>query len=164
MQPSPVQAQPTEEAVKAALIFNLTKFVEWPPTAFSSPHAPLVVAILGKDAVGDLLVPVLLNKIVNGHPIRVKLARTPEEARSSQVVYVARSEQKRVAEIIEALRGASTLSVADLEHFAALGGHVNLVLQDQRVHILVNPTSAEASKLKISARLLSVAQIVETAR
>jgi hypothetical protein len=158
--PQPALAEPTEEEVKAALIFNITRFVEWPATAFDSPSAPLIVAIMGQDDVSDVLEPLLLRKNVNGHPIEVRRVRTADDARKCHVLYVASSERRRSDVILKALRGASTLTVADIANFAERGGHINLALEDRRVRVFVNPTSAEDSHLTISAKLLSLAQIV----
>lgn len=45
----------SEYQVKAAFLFNFAKFVTWPPAAFSDPHAPIVIGILGDDPFkGDL--------------------------------------------------------------------------------------------------------------
>jgi hypothetical protein len=158
--PLPVLAEPTEQQVKAALIFNITRFVEWPAAAFRSPLAPMVVAIMGQDDVSDVLEPMLLGKSVNGHPLVVRHVRTADDARKCHVLYLAGSEKRRADAVIESIHDASTLTVSDIEHFAERGGHINLVLEDQRIHVFVNPASAEESHLKISAKLLSLAHIV----
>ena len=41
-------AESTEYAVKAAFLFNFTKFVEWPSNS-NAADAPLAICILGKD-------------------------------------------------------------------------------------------------------------------
>lgn len=146
--------------MKAALIFNITRFVEWPAGVFSSLNAPLVVAIMGRDNVSDVLDRMLPRKVVDGHPLEVRRVQTVEEARKCQVLYVASSEKRHAEKILEDIRGSSTLTIADIEGFAEHGGHINLVLEDQRVRVFVNPTSAEASHLAISAKLLSLAQVV----
>ena len=160
--PLPAFAEPTEHEVKAALIFNITRFVEWPAAAFGSPSAPLVVTIMGDDDVSDVLERVLLDKRVNGHPLEVRHVHKLEEVPKCHVLYVAGSEKRRAAAILKELRGTNTLTVADFEHFAERGGHVNLVVDDQRVRVFVNPMSAVESHLTISAKLLSLAQIVDT--
>ena len=158
--PGAVHAAPTEQEVKAALLLNVTRFVEWPAAAFDSPTAPLVIAILGADDVSEVLHPMLAHKNVNGHPLEVRHVRTVDEARKCHVLYVAGSEKRRADAILKVLRGTTTLTIADIELFAERGGHVNLVFEDQRVRILVNPMSATESHLKISAKLLSLAQLV----
>jgi hypothetical protein len=158
--PGPARAEPTEQTIKAALIFNITRFVEWPASAFPSPNAPLVVAILGQDDVAGALEPMLLNKSVGGHPFEVRRVLTVEEARGGHVLYVAASEKRHAREVLKELRGTATLTIADFERFGEMGGHVDLVWQDRRVRVFVNPESATESRLKISAKLLSLAQIV----
>ena len=158
--PRPALAEPTEQEVKAALIFNIARFVEWPATAFASPSAPLVVAIIGQDDVGDALQLMLQHKSINGHPLEVRLVSTADEARKCHVLYIANSARGSVDALLQALHGANTLTIADISHFAERGGHVNLVLKDQHVRMLVNPTTVESSHLKISSKLLSLAQIV----
>jgi hypothetical protein len=162
--PRAALGEPTEQEVKAALIFNITRFVEWPTSAFRSPGAPLVVAILGQDDVSDVLGKMLLRKTVNGHTLEVRRVRSEEEARECQVLYVASSEKRRVNAIVKTLSGGSTLTVADIEHFAEQGGHVNLVVEDQRVRLFVNPRTVRESHLSISAKLLSLAQLVGQGR
>jgi hypothetical protein len=158
----PALAVPTEREVKAALIFNITRFVEWPVAAFASPGAPLIVAVIGNDEVSDAIGPMLLRNNVNGHPLELRRVRTVDEARKCHVLYVAGSEKRNADSILKALRGTSTLLVADMEDFAARGGHINLVLQDQRVQVFVNTKSTEDSHLVVSAKLLALARIVGT--
>lgn len=153
-------AEPTEQEVKAALIFNVARCVEWPATAFSSPSAPLVVAIIGQDAVSDALQQMLQQKFIGGHPLEVRLVHTADEARKCHVLYVASSEKGGADKLLQTLHGASTLTVSDINKFAERGGHINLVLKDRHVRVLVNPTNVESSHLKVSSKLLSLAQIV----
>jgi hypothetical protein len=47
------QSDPSEYQVKAAFLFNFTKFVEWPDGSFDAPQAPIVVGIIGDDPFGN---------------------------------------------------------------------------------------------------------------
>jgi len=166
-QTRPVAAQPAEPAeqqVKAALIFNITRFVEWPALTFSTPGAPLLIAIMGSDGVSEALEPMVQGKSVDGHPLQVRHMHASEDASKCQVLYIAASEKRRVAAILKTLGITSTLTVADIDHFAERGGHINLALVDQRVHIIVNLAGIQDSRLKMSAKLLSLADIVGVAR
>src|ERR1700759_1114839 len=42
-------AAPTESQVEAGVVYNFSRFVEWPPQAFQSPGEPFVIGILGND-------------------------------------------------------------------------------------------------------------------
>jgi hypothetical protein len=156
----PAIADPTEQEVKAAMIINILRFVEWPEAAFSAPHAPIVVAIMGKDQVSESLDPMLRGKNVDGHPLEVRRLKATEDARVCQVLYIASSERRHTPSILEALGKSSTLTVSDFEDFVDEGGHIDLQLMDQRVHVIVNLRNVQDAHLKLSARLLSLAQIV----
>jgi hypothetical protein len=160
----PAIADPTEFEIKAALVYNFAKFVEWPAQAFASIGAPLVVGIIGDDEVADALEPTLKGKLINGHPVITRRLRSPAEARSCQLVYIATSERKREAGLIAALRGASVLTVSDLSDFARRGGQINFVLENQRVRFLINPANADSAGLHISAKLLALARTVGEGR
>ena len=59
--------QQRENRIKAALIFKLVKFVEWPPTTLAGKD-PLQICALGDSAVGESLA------AADGKPVRDRLA------------------------------------------------------------------------------------------
>ena len=61
--------EPTEYQVKAAFLFNFTKFVEWPDAAFADGHAPIVLGILGDDPFGTELTQLVSGQSVRGRGI-----------------------------------------------------------------------------------------------
>jgi hypothetical protein len=156
----PALANPTAPEVEAALIFNLTKFVDWPATAFASPGAPFVVAVIGQDDVSDVLVLTLSRKSVDGRPLLVRRVRGSDAVGPCQMLYVAASERRHADAIIAAFRGSGTLTVSGIERFAERGGDVALVLANERVQIVVNLARTQESHLSVSSRLLAVARVV----
>ena len=47
---------PTKEyQVKAAFLYNFTKFVEWPEQSFAGTNSPLLIGVFGKDPFGGEL-------------------------------------------------------------------------------------------------------------
>jgi hypothetical protein len=42
-------AQVGEADLKAAFLYNFTKFIEWPPEAFAKEDAPVVVGVYGDE-------------------------------------------------------------------------------------------------------------------
>ena len=52
------------------------------------------------------------------------------------------------------------LTVGESEHFVEQGGMIGFFLEDNKVRFEINLTAAEHAKLKISARLLSLAKTV----
>src|SRR5689334_1690426 len=63
--------QPSEYEVKAAFLFNFTKFVEWPESVFSDPQAPIVIGIIGDDPFGDSLRRIVAGQKAQGRAILI---------------------------------------------------------------------------------------------
>lgn len=149
----------TEYQVKAAFLFNFAKFVEWPADAFPN-DAPLQICVLGQDPFGRDFEQVIVDKTVNGHRIEIAHPDGVPQARACQILFIAASEKTHLREILQGLKGASVLTVGDIPGFASLGGAINFVLDDSRVRFEINLKAAELARLKLSARLLTVAKVV----
>jgi hypothetical protein len=148
---------------KANLLYNIAKFVEWPGF---KPHTdmevPLVFTILGEDELAVALAGVLSSRTVNGHPVFVRFARRPQDAKGSQILYVAASEFARLGDVLAVVDTAAVLTVSDAPGFAAQGGMVGFTAEGERVRFEVNLNQAEKTGLKLSAKLLALAKLVES--
>ena len=58
--------------MKAAFLFNFTKFVEWPEGSFEDPHAPIVLGIIGDDPFGDDLESIIAGQKVQGRSLVIR--------------------------------------------------------------------------------------------
>src|SRR5690348_12379104 len=65
------QSDPSEYQLKAAFLFNFTKFVEWPEGSFEDHQAPIVLGIIGDDPFGDDLVRMIAGEKVQGRRLVV---------------------------------------------------------------------------------------------
>lgn len=153
-----------EYQVKAAFLFNFAKFVEWPADAFTDPQDPVAICILGKDPFGESLDQVVRGETVNGRPLAVRRPRQAPEARDCQILFLGSMERQRQDEILTAVEGASILTVGEGDGFLTGGGVIRFVLEQNRVRFDVNLDAAEANRLKLSSRLLSLARAVQPAR
>jgi hypothetical protein len=144
---------------KANLLHNIAKFVEWPGFV-AGQDTPLVFTILGEDELAAELAGVLSSKSVNGHPVFVRFARRPQDARGSQILYLAASEAERIAMVLAVVDTSAVLTVSDAPGFAAHGGMVGFSTEGDRVRFEVNLAQAERTGLKLSAKLLSLAKLV----
>lgn len=147
---------------KADLLYNVAKFIEWPaPGPGAPPLEEFTFAIIGEDALAGALAASWSTKTVNGLPVFVRCVRRPQDARDSHMLFVAATEEKRIPEILAAMEGTNVLTVADVPSFAAAGGMVAFVIENGKVQFEINPAPARRAGLKISARLLALARIVD---
>jgi hypothetical protein len=152
--------QISEYAVKAAFLFNFTKFVEWPDGTFEGPHAPIVIGIIGEDPFGDSLMRIVAGQKVQGRAVVIIKYRRGDDLRRCHILFISASEGQRSAQILAGLKDASVLTVSDLDGFAEAGGVMQFVMQESRVRFVVNLDAATQVKLRVSAKLLALAQVV----
>lgn len=162
-QPAAVPGQITaqqEYRAKAAFLSNFPSFVEWPAGAFSSPQAPLTICVYGVYAFGISLADSAGGRTAHGRRIEVKWVHKENELRSCHILFVSRSEAKHYGTVLQAIQGASVLTVGETPDFLAAGGTVSLMLQQESLQFEVNLDRANEAHLKLSSRLLALARRV----
>jgi hypothetical protein len=152
-------AEPAEEYhVKGAFLLNFAKFVEWPAQAFKDGAAPIAICILGENPFGPGLDNAARQTVAANRPVTVRQVSDPEQASQCQIVFVGASEKKRARKLLEAVQGSSVLTVGESDGFLAGGGVIDFKLEGERVRIEISTAAADRAKLRISAKLLSLAQ------
>ncbi len=153
----------SEESVKAAILFNLIRFVEWPVSSVADPSAPRIVAIFGQDAQQERMVEMVASAGLSSRVsvLEIRELNELEVCRDSiQVLYVARSAHKLIPQILDLLQARPVLTVCDDEGFVRHGGMMNYVRQNSRIRFDINLDEAEKSRLKMSARLFDLARVI----
>ncbi len=148
-----------EYKVKAAYLFNFTKYISW-PTNSAQMTGPIVVGILGNDPFGDVLDKALEGKTVDGRSFVVVRASRPEPIQSASVVFISRSMEPRLVEVLGAFNGKPVVTVSDIERFAPRGGAIGFVIVERYVRFEINRATAERANLKISAKMLKTASML----
>jgi hypothetical protein len=150
----------SDRQVKAAYLYNFAKFVEWPEQAFANSTAAIRLCVLNDRLFEADVHQVVNGKVLGGRPIDVIGVQALEQLRSCHILFINLSDSREARRILEGLRGASVLTVAEMKGFVADGGIINFVLQDDRVQFEVNHRAANRVGLRISSRLLGVAKFV----
>ncbi len=148
-----------EYKIKAAFLYNFTKFVEWSPDRFPDGGAPIVIGVLGENPFGDELAAAVHDRKVNGRCIVIRSIRSPEDAQQAHVVFVTEGEERRFETMLLA-KTDGVLTVGESRRFAAIGGAITFVAVEDKVRFEINMAAAEAAGLKISAQLQKLAVVV----
>lgn len=149
-------------ATKSQMLWNIAKFVQWPEASLASSNGQIVFTILGEDELAAELANLLSVKTINGKPVFVRFARRAQDARGSQILYVAASEMRNMQEVLMEVAGAPVLTVADTPAFTTHGGMVGFAEETGKVRFEINLGHAERSGLRISAKLLALARVVDS--
>jgi len=159
-----VDREVPEYKVKAAFLYNFVRFIEWPHHAFPAPESPLIVGIIGEDPFEGLLDKMLEGKSLDKRPFLVKRLRSSADSRECHIIFISASATGRLPLILNSIERSPILTVGEEAEFARQGGIINFVIVDGKVQFEINPRAAERAGLKISARLLSLARVVEDER
>lgn len=150
---------PLEFAVKAAFIYKFMSYVDWPASAPAS--GPVTLCVVGDDPVSALLDQASEGQHVDTRPIVVR--HLPAVARDApcQVVYIAESDPKAMADDLSALRGTPVLTITDADRTPGVAGIIGFTVQDNHVRFDVDDAAAAANGLTISSKLLGLAYAVK---
>ena len=146
-----------EYQIKAAFVYNFTKFVSWPAQSFAAADSPIVVGVLCQTAIAAELETTVKNRKVNGRAIAVLRMNGPEQAASTNMVFVCASEDAQFAAVRKAIATSPVLTVGESASFGQQGGMINFVLEGDKIRFEINTDSAENAGLKISAQLQKLA-------
>jgi YfiR/HmsC-like len=149
-----------EYDVKAAFLYHLAEFVEWPPAAFPAPESPLVIGVLGADPFGKSLDEVVKNEEVKNRKLDVRRYRSLEEVKTCHILFISQSEAGRLDQIFSSLKDRKILTVGDTEGFAQRGGIVRFLTDKNKIRLRINLEAAKAASLTISSKLLRAADVV----
>ncbi len=145
-----------EYELKAAFLYNFTKFIEWPAARFANDASPVVIGVLGKNPFGDELESVVKGRTVKGRDIVVKLLASADEAPAVHILFVPAGEEPRLA-ATDAWRKIAVVVVGESPRFAPLGGAITFKPEADKVRFAIDLAAAESVGLKISAQLLKLA-------
>lgn len=147
---------PKEYQLKAAFLYNFTKFVVWAPRAVDK-DAALVIGVLGVNPFGDELEKIVSSRSVGGRRIEVRFLSSAAEARAVHMLFIPAGEERRVAGEMDALHAASVLTVGETSRFADMGGIITFSMEADKIRFEINREVAAYAGLKISPQLLKLA-------
>jgi len=151
-----------ERRVKAAFLYRFTEFVNWPDSAYSRPDSPFIIVIVGADALADEVRQITVGRTVGGRGVDVRRANEGDPIPAAQMVFFAEADRARQAASIRAAP-RNALVVTETDSGLAQGSVINFVIVEGRVRFEISLEAAEKRGLRMSSRLLAVAQAVRTA-
>ena len=150
-----------ERRVKGALLYRFIAYVEWPESAFARPDSPFVIGILGNDALAAELRAFVAGRAAEKRPITVRQLRASDSLKDLHMLFIAASETQQLD---RAVRGTgATLIVTESPGALQQGSVIDFAVVNEQVRFNISLESARQRNLRLSSRLLSVAQHVRPA-
>ncbi len=149
-----------EYKVKAAYLYNFTKFVTWPEIKSETFN----VCLLGDDPFGHVIG--LIEK-KTAFTLPIKVIRLPEFnsnlTAGCHILYL--NAVNNAKTVFDKINGAQqklkALVVGEGEDFASDGGMIGFVNRDGKIRLQINPQSIKLAGLMVSAKLLEISEIIK---
>lgn len=151
-----------EHRVKAAFLYKIAGYVEWPGNVFPKNDTPLTIGVMGAELLATELTRAVKGRSAHNRPITVKSLKPRDSLDGMHVLFVGREQQNHIKDLVPGALRRSMLVVTEWEGALTQGSMVNFIIVDGRVRFEVSIDAARAAELKFSSRLLAVAQHVES--
>jgi hypothetical protein len=145
-----------ERVIKAAYLARFIEYVDWPRTALPNPDTPYTIGVAGDPLLVDALHHIVVDRHVNGHPLRVVSVGPGETPPGVHLLFIAASSEQAFHDALPA-PDSPVLVVSEFPGALANGAAVNFVVLDGHLRFEVSVPNAQRRHLKLGAGLLSVA-------
>lgn len=146
----------TDDDVYSAFILNILKF-----TQFSQEKADidLRVMVFGPQGLTSRMTSLLSGQVVGTRRIVIE-AESPDSSTIPDVVVISGLSEAATERVLSRFISKHPLTLGDSDQFLSLGGAIYFGAINGRIHFKVNQTALRASEVKISSRVLTLADEV----
>ena len=152
--PHPVYAQGKSDKVKAVFLFKFFDYVTWPPGKKPGESGDGYLCTYGRHSFADSLDYIAARKS-GKYRLRTKSISSLDDAESCHVLFVTRGNYGEIS----SFNNNGVLVVGDSGGVLERGGAVELQESGGKVGLVVDLHNAKKRGLKISSRLLDIADV-----
>jgi hypothetical protein len=142
--------------IKAALIYNFAKFVEWPAGTLSG--TTLTIDVIDDQALVAALTRAVQGKQVHGRAVVVHAREHGQRGPDADIVVIGSLEDATVAWELERIGRRPVLTIGDSPRLLQLGGMIRFKVADDRLQFEINLEAAAQSGLLLSAQLVELSR------
>jgi len=150
----------SEYKIKAAFIYNLAQFTEWPADTLAKLDENFSIGVLGTNPFDDYLDEIAQEKLLKKRKIEIIYSDSIRDIIKCQVIFISASDKTVIREILQKIKDKSILTISDQTEFTQMGGIVNFINVQGKVRFAINIDAADRAKLRLSSNLLKLAKIV----
>ncbi len=155
-----VQPASLERRVKAAFLYKFLGYTDFPPAAFADAGAPLVIGVMAADELAGELGKIVAGRQVQARPVSVKVVREGDSLAGLHLLFVGGADGARLRGALKSAPAGAMLVVSESEQGLQHGSVINFKVIEDRVRFDVSLDAADRNSIKLSSRLLTVANQV----
>ena len=151
------QTSEREANLKAAFIYNFTKYVDWDSNYNNNDF---VIGIIGSSAITKSLTEIARTNLAKEKKIVVKVFNKPEEIGYCHILFIPQKSPYSLQSILGRV-GKGTLTISEETGFALQGTTFNFIVSNDKLKFEVNLARLYSAGLRASSQLLKLATIVD---
>ncbi|THU34036.1 YfiR family protein [Niastella caeni] len=148
----------SEYNLKAAFIFNFTKYIEW-KTATSENE--FIIGIMGPSPINDPLVEIVKTETVDNKKIIIKQFNKPADISFCNILFISQSSSASLDDILAKTVHKGMLIISEQEGYAEQGTAINFVIVNRKLKFEANVKAINTAGLTASSQLLKLAIIIK---
>jgi hypothetical protein len=150
------QDRPMHE-VYSMMVYNFIKYVQWPDHAESGEF---VIGVVGNSDLFTTLNTWYGGKPRGGKTYVIKKYNSAAEVANCHVVFIDKSKSSEFEAVNNKVKGKGTLVITDKAGLGEKGSAINFKNVDNKLKFELNQRAMEASNLKVSGALSSMAILI----
>lgn len=147
----------TQYHIKAALLYNFAKFVDWPAEAFRDPTTPFNLCVVGVEPFISAR-ETLVGKTIKGRKVDVRRVDSSAVLKQCHMLFVATSDGGSELDVSD-IKG-EVLTIGESDDFLRKGGIINFKTVDNKIRFELDRDTGERLGFKFRAQLLQRAILV----
>jgi len=154
-----VMAQVSEQEanLKAAFIYNFTKYIDW---GNYNDRNEFVIDVLGDTTIANSLEQIAKEETINNKPIVVHVLENPSQAVDCDILFISKNCHFTLDKILP-LVGKGVLTVSEQPGYARQGTAFNFIIVNNKLKFEANLKAISSAGLKAGSQLLKLARIIE---
>ncbi|MDJ0832296.1 MAG: YfiR family protein [Gammaproteobacteria bacterium] len=148
-----------EYKIKAALLYKLTKFIEWPQSAKQAP-GEFNICVLGDNVFADALDPLTKRKVSERSISIHYFNRSDAIDQQCHILFITDSKRAFLANILGSINTQGCLTVSDINDFAEQGGVIELTQGKNKIGFKINLAQAKQADIALAAPLLELSTVI----
>lgn len=145
-----------EYSLKAAYIYNFTKFIEWPQELMKQDD--FIIAVDGSKEMIAALKTIAETKKIKNKKVVIKDVDNIKD-NDCHIIFASKIIGKtEFKDITRSSKYAQSLIISEHDGFCEYGAVINFIQRNNKIRFEINITEANARDLKTSSQLIKVAQ------
>jgi hypothetical protein len=147
-----------EANLKAAFIYNFTKYIDW---GSYNDNYVFVIGVVGEDSpVIPALQEIAKTRTINNKRIEIRIIDDLSQIKDCDILFITKNCRFSLSSILKRL-GKGVLTISESKGYASLGTDFNFVVVNQHLKFEANLKAIASSGLRAGSQLLKLAIIVD---